>query len=120
MAPWRFVQCRQFSSSDLEQKAQEVFKLIKIDPQTLRNNRDVVIYTRNRVCPDCGKTITAQKPEFAEYACPAAWRYHHGFSQKCPCPLIGFTRFVRFDALRLALRASLDAAAKDIESVKTE
>ncbi|CDR93953.1 hypothetical protein, conserved [Babesia bigemina] len=115
MALWRRICARYSSSSEVLEKGRRALELLKVDAQRLRNNRDVVVYTRNRVCPDCKRKVCVEEPEFAENTCPAAWRHLHGFSQRCPCPLIGVMQFTRFGKLRLELRARLEAKAASAE-----
>ncbi|ORM40841.1 uncharacterized protein BXIN_1786 [Babesia sp. Xinjiang] len=113
MAPCRLTHYRYFSTSEVVEKGLRALEILKVDPQRLRDNRDVVVYTRNRVCPDCKREVCIRTPEFAETICPAAWRYLHGFSQKCQCPLIGVMRFTRFGKLRVELRARLEATGSN-------
>ncbi|KAK1937425.1 hypothetical protein X943_001749 [Babesia divergens] len=108
MAVWRIFARYSSSGGDLIEKSNRVLELVRVDTRRLRNNRDVVVYKRNRTCPDCSREIRIAEPEFAENACSHAWRYFHGFSQKCPCPLIGVMRFTRFGKLRLEQRVRLE------------
>lgn len=109
MAIWRVFVRSSSTGSEIREKSNRILDLLRVDTKRLRDNRDVVIYKRNRICPDCSREISANKPEFLKDVCHHAWRYFHGFSQKCPCPLIGVMRFSRFSKLRLEQRVKLDS-----------
>ncbi|KAK1443848.1 hypothetical protein BgAZ_207240 [Babesia gibsoni] len=120
MAPWRYMRRHFSNSSELVEKSHRLLQLLKVDGRRLRENRDVVVYTRDRTCPDCSRIISTKEPEFLHKACPQAWRYFHGFYQKCPCPLIGVMRIARFGDLRLEQRVKLEADDSIVEEVTKE
>ncbi|UVC54604.1 hypothetical protein MACJ_003567 [Theileria orientalis] len=92
---------------ELSEKSEKILQKLSVDEAELLQNKDVVVYTRNRTCGKCNRTVKIATPEFVEDACADAWRYFHDFSYVPNCPLFGIMKFVKYAKLRTEQKVSI-------------
>ncbi|BAM39915.1 conserved hypothetical protein [Theileria orientalis strain Shintoku] len=92
---------------ELVEKSEKILQKLTVDEAELLQNKDVVVYTRNRTCGKCNRNVKVSTPEFVEDACADSWRYFHNFSYVPNCPLFGIMKFVKYGKLRTEQKVSI-------------
>ncbi|UKK02253.2 hypothetical protein MACK_001609 [Theileria orientalis] len=92
---------------ELVEKSEKILQKLSVDESELLQNKDVVVYTRNRTCAKCSRTVKISAPEFVEDACADSWRYFHNFSYVPNCPLFGIMKLVKYSKLRTEQKVAI-------------